>query len=74
MLLFNQLQTYLYLALVLFVIGLYGVLAYTLALLGERPRLMGTAGQDFDEYRQWLEAAGVEVQKAAPRRRTGTKG
>ena len=27
MLLFNQLQTYLYLALVLFVIGLYGVLA-----------------------------------------------
>jgi adenosine kinase len=36
-------------------------IAYTLALLGERPRLMGTAGQDFEEYRQWLEAAGVDT-------------
>jgi adenosine kinase len=36
-------------------------IAYTLALLGERPRLMGTAGQDFGEYRQWLEAAGVDT-------------
>jgi adenosine kinase len=36
-------------------------IAYTLALLGERPRLMGTAGQDFGDYRQWLEAAGVDT-------------
>ncbi len=36
-------------------------IAYTLALLGERPRLMGTAGQDFDEYRHWLESAGVDT-------------
>jgi adenosine kinase len=36
-------------------------IAYTLALLGERPRLMATAGQDFGEYRQWLEAAGVDT-------------
>jgi adenosine kinase len=36
-------------------------IAYTLALLGEKPRLMGTAGQDFPEYRQWLEAAGVDT-------------
>ncbi len=36
-------------------------IAYTLALLGERPRLMGTAGQDFDDYRQWLEASGVDT-------------
>ncbi len=36
-------------------------IAYTLALLGERPRLMGTAGQDFDEYRQWLESRGVNT-------------
>jgi adenosine kinase len=36
-------------------------IAYTLALLGERPRLMGTAGQDFGEYRQWLERAGVDA-------------
>ena len=36
-------------------------IAYTLALLGERPRLMATAGQDFGEYREWLEAAGIET-------------
>ena len=36
-------------------------IAYTLALLGENPRLMGTAGQDFADYRQWLEAAGVDT-------------
>src|SRR5207302_25745 len=36
-------------------------IAYTLALLGERPRLMATAGQDFDDYRRWLEAARVDT-------------
>jgi adenosine kinase len=36
-------------------------IAYTLALLGERPCLMGTAGLDFDDYRRWLEAAGVDT-------------
>jgi adenosine kinase len=36
-------------------------IAYTLALLGEQPRLMGTAGQDFGDYRRWLEAAGVDT-------------
>jgi adenosine kinase len=36
-------------------------IAYTLALLGERPYLMATAGQDFDEYRRWLEAANVDT-------------
>ena len=36
-------------------------IAYTLALLGERPVLMATAGQDFADYRQWLEAAGVDT-------------
>src|SRR6476659_9318691 len=36
-------------------------IAYTLALLGERPLLMATAGQDFGEYRQWLEAAGIDT-------------
>ncbi len=36
-------------------------IAYTLALLGERPHLMATAGQDFDEYRQWLESSGVDA-------------
>ena len=36
-------------------------IAYTLALLGERPRLMATAGQDFDQYREWLNSAGVDT-------------
>jgi adenosine kinase len=36
-------------------------IAYTLALLGERPRLMATAGQDFGDYRRWLEAALVDT-------------
>src|SRR4030095_3592754 len=33
-------------------------IAYTLALLGERPKLMATAGQDFGDYRRWLDQAG----------------
>jgi len=36
-------------------------IAYTLALLGERPLLMATAGEDFGEYRHWLEAAGIDT-------------
>lgn len=36
-------------------------IAYNLALLGERPRLMGTVGRDFGEYREWLEAHGVDT-------------
>jgi len=36
-------------------------IAYTLALLGERPLLMATAGEDFGEYRQWLDTAGVDT-------------
>jgi adenosine kinase len=39
-------------------------IAYTLALLGERPLLMATAGEDFGEYRQWLDAAGVDTSLA----------
>jgi len=36
-------------------------IAYNLALLGLRPVVMGTAGQDFAEYRAWLEAHGVDT-------------
>ena len=36
-------------------------IAYTLALLGERPKLMATAGQDFGDYRQWMDAAGIDT-------------
>lgn len=36
-------------------------IAFTLALLGERPVVMGTAGQDFGDYRTWLEVHGVDT-------------
>jgi adenosine kinase len=36
-------------------------IAYNLALLGERPTVMATVGQDFAEYRTWLEEAGVDT-------------
>jgi adenosine kinase len=36
-------------------------IAYTLALLGERPFLMATAGEDFGDYRLWLDAAGIDT-------------
>jgi adenosine kinase len=35
-------------------------IAYTLALLGEKPYLMGTAGEDFSDYRLWLESKGID--------------
>ena len=41
--------------------GIAANIAYTLALLGERPTVMGTVGEDFDEYRQWLEGLGVDT-------------
>jgi adenosine kinase len=36
-------------------------IAYTMALLGSRPSVMATAGQDFDEYRAWLSQVGVDT-------------
>jgi len=36
-------------------------IAYNLALLGERPRLMGTVGRDFGSYRAALERCGVDT-------------
>lgn len=36
-------------------------IAYTLALLGERPYIMATAGEDFGDYRRWLDAAGIDT-------------
>jgi adenosine kinase len=36
-------------------------IACTMALLGEHPRVMATVGEDFGEYRQFLEGAGVET-------------
>jgi len=36
-------------------------IAYTLALFGQKPYLFATVGEDFDEYRQWLESKGVNT-------------
>ncbi len=36
-------------------------IAYTNALLGGHPKIMATAGQDFEEYRLWLENHGVDT-------------
>jgi adenosine kinase len=36
-------------------------IAFNLALLGEQPVVMGTVGQDFSEYRAWLEQHGVNT-------------
>jgi adenosine kinase len=41
--------------------GVAANIAYTLGLLCERPRLVATAGVDFNEYRQMLENAGVDT-------------
>jgi adenosine kinase len=35
--------------------GIAPNIAYTLALLGEQPHIMATVGEDFAEYRSWLE-------------------
>jgi sugar/nucleoside kinase (ribokinase family) len=41
--------------------GVAGNIAYTLALLGERPLLCASAGQDFGEYRAWMERQGIDT-------------
>ena len=41
--------------------GIAPNIAYTMALLGEKPRVMATVGEDFAEYRAWLDAKGVDT-------------
>ncbi len=36
-------------------------IAYTLAMLGVRARLFATVGEDFGDYRDWLESKGVDT-------------
>src|SRR6476469_5063684 len=36
-------------------------IAYTIALLGERPYLMATAGQDFSDYKLWMDAVNIDT-------------
>ena len=40
--------------------GVAANIAFTMAKFGLRPRLMGTVGRDFGDYRQWLEGNGVD--------------
>lgn len=41
--------------------GCSGNVAYSLTLLGHRPRILAAAGGDFGEYRDWLTERGVDV-------------
>ena len=41
--------------------GIAPNIAYTLALLGDRPLLVGTVGVDFTDYRAWLETKGIDT-------------
>ena len=36
-------------------------IAYTISLLGERPYLMATAGQDFSDYKAWMDAVNIDT-------------
>ncbi len=40
-------------------------IAYSLALLGNQPQLMGSAGLDFEDYKQWLDSVGVDTSLTA---------
>jgi len=40
--------------------GVAANIAFTLAKFGLRPKLMGTVGRDFGDYRRWLETNGVD--------------
>ncbi len=41
--------------------GIAPNIAYTLALLGGHPRVLATVGEDFEDYRSWLEEHGVDT-------------
>ncbi|MCA1696700.1 MAG: carbohydrate kinase family protein, partial [Actinobacteria bacterium] len=45
--------------------GVAGNIAYSLALLGERPLVVASVGQDFDEYREWMEHRGIDASSIA---------
>ena len=40
--------------------GCAGNIAYNLKLLGEEPLVMATVGRDFESYRQWFDAQGLD--------------
>jgi len=48
--------------------GTAGNIAYNLALLGERPKIVGAAGSDFGKYKKWLKKNKINLEhiKIAP--------
>ncbi len=45
--------------------GTAGNIAYNLALLGEKPTIIATAGSDFDKYAEWLAKCGIDASSIA---------
>jgi adenosine kinase len=45
--------------------GCAGNVAYTLALLGHRPLVLATAGQDFSDYKAWMERHEIDTSGVA---------
>ena len=41
--------------------GIAPNIAYNMALLSQKPRVMATVGEDFGDYRTWLESKGVDT-------------
>ena len=41
--------------------GVGANIAFAMGVLGQNPHLLGAAGQDFDEYDQWLTGHGVDT-------------
>jgi adenosine kinase len=41
--------------------GIAPNIAYSMALLGEHAYIMATVGEDFEEYRSWLEGKGIDT-------------
>ncbi|MFZ5922514.1 MAG: carbohydrate kinase family protein [Chloroflexota bacterium] len=41
--------------------GIAPNIAYTMAMLGAKPRVMATVGEDFEDYRRWLDVKGVDT-------------
>ncbi len=41
--------------------GIAPNIAYSMAMLGEKPRVMATVGEDFGDYRAWLDSKGVDT-------------
>ncbi|MFP3854005.1 MAG: carbohydrate kinase family protein [Anaerolineales bacterium] len=42
--------------------GIAANIGYTMALLGQEPAIMASAGKDFHDYKQWLEKHGVNTE------------